>query len=131
MKFTVHQIQIERSVYDQVNSLGHEGAAEQFPEYRAYMDTMFRGSKGYKPEYAEYYAPVCIIEADNLNRVFDIGNIGPEKYIERLAPMHSISVGDVIVNENGEAHFVAPVGFVRIDVIAQHFATGVMTVNAA
>jgi hypothetical protein len=37
----------------------------------------------------------------------------------------------VIVDEMGQAVFVAPVGFVRVDVIAQHFATGVITVNAA
>lgn len=114
MKFTVHQIQIERSVYDQVNSLGHEGAAEQFPEYRAYMDTMFRGSKGYKPEYAEYYAPVCIIEADNLNRVFDIGNIGPEESIQRLASMHSVSVGDIIEDAKGVRFMVDSFGFKEI-----------------
>ena len=95
MRFTVHQIQIARSVYNEVNALGHEEAAVKFPEYRAYMDTMFQGSKGYKAEYANFYAPVCVIEADNLNRVFDIGNIGPDERIERLAPMHSISVGDI------------------------------------
>lgn len=114
MKFTVHQIQIKRSVYDQVNSLGHEEAAQQFPEYRAYMDTMFRGSKGYKPEYASFYAPVCVIEADNLNRVFDIGNIGPEECIQRLAPMHSISVGDIIEDETGVRHMVNSFGFKEI-----------------
>lgn len=114
MNFTVHQIQIARDVYNQVNSLGHEGAAEKFPEYRAYMDTMFRGSKGYKPEYAEFYAPVCVIEADNLNRVFDIGNIGPEERIKRLAPMHSISVGDIIEDEQGVRVMVNSMGFGEI-----------------
>jgi hypothetical protein len=96
MKFTVHQIQIARSVYNEVNALGHEEAAVKFPEYRAYMDTMFRGSKGFKPEYEKYYSPVCVIEAEDLNQVFDIGNIGPEERIERIAPMHSVSVGDII-----------------------------------
>ncbi len=96
MRFTVHQIKIERSVYDQVNKLGHEGAAEKFPEYRAYMDTMFRGSKGYKSEYEQFYIPVCEIEAEDLNGVFHIGNMGPEERIKRLAPMHSVSVGDII-----------------------------------
>lgn len=114
MRFTVHQIQIARSVYNEVNALGHEEAAVKFPEYRAYMDTMFRGSKGYKAEYASFYAPVCVIEADNLNRVFDIGNIGPEERIERLAPMHSISVGDIIEDEAGVRHIVDSFGFKEI-----------------
>ena len=95
MRFTVHQIKIERSVYDQVNKLGHEGAATTFPEYRAKMDTMF-GSKGYKAEYEQFYAPVCEIDAEDLEGVFYIGNMGPEERIKRLAPMHSISVGDII-----------------------------------
>ena len=114
MRFTVHQIQIADSVYDQVNALGHEGAAEKFPEYRAYMDTMFRGSKGYKSEYGKFYAPVCVIEADNLNRVFDIGNIGPEERIQRIAPMHSVSVGDIIEDEQGVRHMVDNFGFEEI-----------------
>ena len=96
MRFTVRQIQITDRVYNEVNKLGHEDAAIKFPEYRAYMDTMFKGSKGYKPEYAEYYAPVCVIEAEDLEEVFQIGNIGPEQRIQRLAQMHSISVGDII-----------------------------------
>ena len=111
MLFTVLQIQIDRSVYDRVNELGHEAAAEQFPEYRAYMDTSFMGSKRYRAEYAEYFKPVCVIEADNLNRVFDIGNIGPETSITRLLPMHSISVGDIIEDEQGRRVMVDSWGF--------------------
>jgi hypothetical protein len=111
MKFTVLQIQIADSVYDQVNRLGHEEAAHAFPEYRAYMDTMFKGSDGYKPEYSEFYKPVCTIEASNLNRVFDIGNIGPEESITRLAPMHSVSVGDIIQDPDGTQYMVDRMGF--------------------
>ncbi len=114
MKFTVKQIQIADSVYDQVNRLGHEEAAQEFPEYRAYMDTMFRGSDGYKSEYEQFYAPVCVIEADSLNRVFDIGNIGPEESITRLARMHSVSVGDIIVDPYGVKHMVDRMGFKEI-----------------
>ena len=114
MLFTVYQIQIDRSVYNEVNRLGHEAAAQQYPEYRAYMDTSFRGSTKYKPEYAEYFKPVCTIEAANLNRVFDIGNIGPEESITRLAPMHSISVGDIIEDEQGRRVMVDSFGFGEI-----------------
>jgi len=111
MLFTVHQIRIERSVYDRVNELGHEGAAQQYPEYRAYMDTSFRGSKRYKPEYSKYYVPVCTIEADSLDGVFHIGNMGPEEKITRLAGMHSVSVGDIIEDEAGKRYMVDSFGF--------------------
>lgn len=114
MLFTVYQIQISDSVYDEVNRLGHEGAAQQYPEYRALMDCQFQGSAKYKPEYAEYYKPVCTIQADSLNRVFDIGNIGPEESITRLRPMHSISVGDIIEDAEGRRVMVDSWGFGEI-----------------
>jgi hypothetical protein len=117
MKYTVHQINL---------------SDDQFNAHRdAYLDTTFRPTVESIIAARGLYAPVAEITADSLSQVFDIGNIGPESSIKRLAPMHSISVGDVIVDENGHAVFVAPVGFVRVDVIAQHFATGVITVNAA
>jgi hypothetical protein len=114
MQFTVYQIQISRSVSDQINQLGHEGAATKFPEYRAKLDTMF-GSEGYKTEYKQFYAPVCEIEAADLDDVFDIGNMGPEEHIKKLAPMHSINVGDIIEDETGAQYMVDSFGFKQIN----------------
>lgn len=111
MLYTVYQIQIADSVYDRVNELGHEGAAAKFPEYRARLDTSFLGSKRYRPEYRQYYVPVCTIEALDLNGVFHIGNMGPEESITRLAPMHSVSVGDIIEDEQGNKVMVDSFGF--------------------
>ena len=58
------------------------------------------------------YTHVANIEANDLDEVFDIGNIGPECNIERLGRMHSVSVGDVIVAEDGTMAVVADMGFV-------------------
>ena len=52
--------------------------------------------------------------ADDLNHAFEAGNIGPEDRIERLAQMHSISVGDVLVDDEG-AWLVMPVGYKEIN----------------
>lgn len=60
------------------------------------------------------YTHVANITAADYNEVFEIGNIGPEQNIERLARMHSISVGDVIVGEDGTIVVVANVGFIAI-----------------
>jgi len=57
------------------------------------------------------YSKVAVIEAEDLEDVFTIGNIGPEGKIERIAPMHSVSVGDVIVDNNGFASVCMPMGF--------------------
>jgi hypothetical protein len=75
------------------------------------LETSFKGSLGYQPKYAEYYKPVCIIEAEDLNGVFEIGNIGPEDSITRLAQMHSVSVGDIIEDPEGAQHMVDSFGF--------------------
>lgn len=62
------------------------------------------------------YEEVCEIEAESLDEVFEIGNIGPDEKIRRFdfAPMHSISVGDVIMTETYECYVVAPFGFERL-----------------
>jgi hypothetical protein len=72
---------------------------------------MMMGSKGYKSQYAEYYSPVCEIEAEDLNGVFRIGNVGPEDRITRLGQMHSVSVGDIIVDPQGVEYIVDRIGF--------------------
>jgi hypothetical protein len=116
MKYTVHQINL---------------SDEQFSTLRdVYLDTTFKPTDVAIIRARGLYAPVAEITADSLNQVFDIGNIGPESSIKRLAPMHSVSVGDVIVDENGRAVYVAPMGFKSLDVMAEQFATGNITVAA-
>jgi hypothetical protein len=63
----------------------------------------------------DLYNKVAVIEAASFGDVFDIGNIGPEQNIQRIADMHSVSVGDIIVSESGEAKYVAPYGFNKIN----------------
>jgi len=111
MQFKVLQIQIDRCVSDSVNTLGHQGAAEQYPEYAARLETSFKGSLGYKPEYGVYYVQVCSIDAEDLDAVFRIGNIGPESCITRLGQMHSVSVGDIIEDPEGTQYMVNSFGF--------------------
>ena len=64
-----------------------------------------------------HYDKVCEIDAEDLNEVFEIGNIGPEDKITRLGRMHSISVGDAIRVEEGDElgfiYIVKPAGFER------------------
>ena len=60
------------------------------------------------------YDIVCEIEAADLDEVFEIGNIGPEEKITRIAPMHSVSVGDVIRTDRGRCFVVSNFGFTRL-----------------
>ena len=85
---------------------------DEFSAHReTYLNTIFQPTDAAILAARGLYKPVAYIQAESLGRVFDIGNIGPEKDIERLAPMHSVSVGDVIVDEDGHAVYVAPFGF--------------------
>ena len=60
------------------------------------------------------YTHVANIVADDINHAFEAGNIGPEDRIERLTQMRSVSVGDILVDDEG-AWLVMPVGYREID----------------
>ena len=65
---------------------------------------------------ARYYTCVANIEADDLDSVYEIGNIGPESKIERINPMSSISIGDIIADEYGDSYVVSGMGFKSLGV---------------
>lgn len=60
------------------------------------------------------YTHVANIVADDINHAFEAGNIGPEDRIERLAQMRSVSVGDILVDDEG-AWLVMPIGYREVD----------------
>lgn len=61
------------------------------------------------------YTKVAEVVADDLNHVFEVGNIGPEDRITRIAPMHSFSVGDIIEDADGNRWMIAKVGFTSLN----------------
>ena len=115
MKFAIYQIQITEAQIDLINETGDFSAV---PAQKAKMDMAidFDGDKigGIASDAfdAGYYTHVANIEAEDYNACFGVGNIGPEENIERLSRMSSLSVGDVIVAEDGTVVVIAPVGFV-------------------
>ena len=114
MKYAIYQIQLTDAQYDLINAEGHDAVPAHVAKLKMTMD--FSGDKigglAYDAFEAGYYTHVSNIQADNANEVFEIGNIGPEENIERLTRMSSISVGDIIVDEEGQCIVVAPIGFV-------------------
>ena len=106
MKFDVFQINFTDEQVDLINE------SETRPDfYLEYLDTNFRPTAEAIVKAKKQYQKVATIEANGFEDVFEIGNIGPESKITRISPMHSVSVGDVIVREDGVAKFVAPIGF--------------------
>jgi hypothetical protein len=112
MKFAVYQIQFTKAQYAAIN------AGEIVPSFEAKnkMNIDFSGNKigGLASDAFEagYYTHVANIEAEDYNDCFEVGNIGPDENIERLGRMSSLSVGDVIVAEDGTVAVIAPIGFV-------------------
>tara|TARA_R100000951_G_scaffold11181_1_gene9294 strand:+ start:2054 stop:2479 length:426 start_codon:yes stop_codon:yes gene_type:complete len=60
------------------------------------------------------YTHVSDIRAETPDQCFEIGNIGPESAITRFSRMSSLSVGDIIVDVEGNVMVVANYGFVAI-----------------
>ncbi len=68
------------------------------------------------------YTHVANIKSPSLPMVFQVGNIGPEELIERIGPMASVSMGDIVVDENNKAHLCAAAGWTYIsDLLADAF----------
>jgi hypothetical protein len=61
------------------------------------------------------YVHVADLNTNSLDEAFEIGNIGPESKYTRYARMHSLSVGDILVDETGQAHVIASFGFDEIE----------------
>ena len=112
MKFKLFQIQLTDAEVVRINATGHDSV----PKQAARMKMMFGNNNNNAPVAAEavsegFYTHVSNIVAEDLDGVFEVGNIGPEANIERLSPMSSVSVGDLIEDEDGNRSLVAPFGF--------------------
>lgn len=97
-----------------------EEAEKQYPALAVHRAVSFSGAKNWKPEYIQFYEVVAEVRTADLEQLFEICNIGPENKIERLARMHSASVGD-IVQDGRTFHMIDPHGFTKIE-IAEEFA---------
>jgi hypothetical protein len=99
------QIALSASDVAQVN----KGNSE-LPVYKAYCDASMLGKFPGKG----FYAHVADLAVSDLDYAFQVGNIGPESLITRLAPMHSVSVGDVL-EFNGVGFMVKSMGFEAVE----------------
>tara|TARA_B100000035_G_scaffold133930_1_gene113887 strand:- start:816 stop:1166 length:351 start_codon:yes stop_codon:yes gene_type:complete len=115
MKFKLYQIHLTDAEVDQVNAEGHDSVHKQ--SLKLDMSLSSRKDTGEVAGEAfklGYYTHVSNITAEGLEDVFQIGNIGPEENIERLAPMYSVSVGDIVEDEDGNKSVVASFGFKEV-----------------
>lgn len=99
-----------------INEHGWTKAAKLRKEVHVHLETTCKGSEAWKPDYDRYFHLVATIRAENLDGVFEAGNIGPEYLIKRHAPMHSISKGDLILAPTGRTYMVDGNGFTEVNV---------------
>ena len=115
MKYKIFQIQLTDAEVAMINANGHDSVPKQ--KLRLNISMSFGEPVGglvKEALAADYYTHVGNITANDLEDVFNVGNIGPEESIERLGRMSSLSVGDVVEDENGVRHVVASFGFEEI-----------------
>ena len=104
--FSVHQIVIDKNLADLINKEGHDCHVKSKARIQAMMDGDVRLGVQHN-----CYTKVAEVVADDLEHVFEVGNIGPEDRITRFDKMTSISVGDIIADADGVCSVVCNVGF--------------------
>jgi hypothetical protein len=88
----------------------------QLPEESKFIRELYFMSAEEIGQISDEYRMVALIDGKTLDDVFTIGNIGPESKIERVEPMHSVSVGDIIQDViDNKTYVVANYGFEEID----------------
>lgn len=110
MKYTVTQFQVQ----PHLDTLGN---FKDKNIENLYLDGMMYG-KVHPATFLKHHEVVCEIEAEDLDDVFRIGNIGPESSIKRIKKMRSVSVGDVIRDDRGQCFVVSGFGFAKLGEVA-------------
>jgi hypothetical protein len=105
--FKIHQIVIDDHLSDLINKEGWKCHVKAL----AYTEALVHGDVKLGIMH-DCYDHVATILADDLNHVFEVGNIGPEDRIEHINDrVRSLSVGDIIEDEDGNCSVVDKVGF--------------------
>lgn len=118
MKYIVHQIHLTKEQQNAVEDYAEKH--NNYPDfYKAYLDTKFDTER--KPqaqavrEAWKMYEPVATVDAQHCEQAFVKGNNGLMFPIDGKQP-HSISVGDILEDENGIFRVCSSVGFMKVEV---------------
>jgi len=110
MKYKVLQIQLTDAEVDMVN----EGVQVRKHVLKTHMFGKKVVPNASKAMDLGYYDHVLTIEGDKLEDVFYVGNFMDDRYLDKVqvhGTFSSVSVGDVIVDENDWAFVVDTFGF--------------------
>lgn len=118
----VYQITAIREISGQINELGWEAAAKKFVEVRAHLECSFKGSAGFQEDFTKSYRHVADVLTDDPEHAFSLMNQwdAPDAIVQHGLPVHSLSVGDILVKDDGTALMVDSVGFNNIPFTPVH-----------
>ena len=104
------QNQALNTYHKEINKLGWDAAMKQYPAVEAHMAVSMR-DKNFTMEMMQFYTHVADINTNDLEEAFHIHNVQIENKIIRYGRQHSMSVGDVLVDNDGKVFLCADVGF--------------------
>ena len=116
MKYQVHQVQLTDAEVNKINAEGHDAVERHAMKLKACFSEDPDGLRTIAGQMYDlgYYDHVANITEGSLEGVFHIGNEGDVQGVERLTRMSSVSVGDLIICDNGDKWVVATCGFDRV-----------------
>ncbi len=98
----IYQIVLGRTVVDEINIIRNRPEAyKAFPQYEV-CDRLMMGAEGFKATDFTHFAKVAEVATTNLEECFAIMNRWDdedERRVNRLSPLHSLSVGDIVEND--------------------------------
>ena len=112
------QNQAVSNLHNEINDLGWGAAAEKYPAIDAHLNATM-GADKFSITFLQHYTHVADIDANNLEDAFFMHN-NPhgdpiiEEQITRYSRQHSMSVGDILVAEDGGCHLVDMFGFMYV-----------------
>ena len=113
MKFEIKQVNLTDDQHKEIDNCGG-----RYPDYyNSYLDLTNKPSVTNILAHYDMYETKGFITADDVREVFHIGNIweGFDNVVENInGGMHSISIGDLIIDANGSTMAVDKYGFLAI-----------------
>ena len=101
---------------NEINELGWEGVSEKYPAVKAALDCSHLGTQGFTEDMLVHFTHVADIDANTTEDAFYMHNnpMGDEileQQITRYGQQHSMSVGDILVAEDGGLYMCDPMEF--------------------
>jgi len=109
------QNQAVSKLHEEINDLGWDAAADKYPAVDAYLNARM-GADKFSITFLPHFTHVADIDANTLEDAFFMHN-NPhgdpilEEQITRYTNQHSMSVGDLLIDEKGDIYVCDIFGF--------------------